>query len=209
LIATTQAQNYPPPFPRDGVRKLFENERVVVWDALWQKDRPTPLHEHRFDQISVTLVGGKVRVTKLDGTSTTNQSEIGSITLTTKGTVHREEGLNEVPQHKIMVELKTAPGPEVTPGGSPIEGAVKVTENERVVAWDFTWKPGQRVPWHGNARASLWVFLTDGKFRSSAAGGALAAAQTAGQASYVPPTQKSFTEEAVQGMPRAIILEIK
>ena len=59
----------------------LENERVAVWDVVWPKGQPSPIHEHRYAQISVTLVGGSVRVTRLDGSSTVNQSEMGSLTL--------------------------------------------------------------------------------------------------------------------------------
>ena len=34
LLLFAQAQTYPPPYPRAGVTKLLENDRVVVWDVL-------------------------------------------------------------------------------------------------------------------------------------------------------------------------------
>src|SRR5690348_8125628 len=147
FTAISQAQPYPPPFPREGAKKLVENDRVVLWDVVWPKGQPTPVHEHPFDQISVTLTGGAVRVTRRDGRSTVNHSEIGSLTLTAKGTVHIEEGLSDIPQQKIMVELKPAAAPAVpsktgAPGAFPREGAIKLMENDRVIAWDYTWKPG-------------------------------------------------------------------
>ena len=55
-----------------------------------------------------------------------------------------EEGLSDVPQHKIMLELK--PSTRAAANAVPREGAVKLLENDRVIVWDFTWKPGQRVP---------------------------------------------------------------
>src|SRR5690348_14791051 len=109
FAAFAQAQTYPPAFPRAGARKLFDNQRVAVWDVVWPKGQPSPRHQHRFDQISVTLVGGTVRITRLDGSSTVNHSQIGSVTPTAKGTIHIEEGLSDVPQRKIMLELKLSP----------------------------------------------------------------------------------------------------
>jgi hypothetical protein len=32
LAVGKAAQSYPPPFPRIGVTKLLDNERVTVWD---------------------------------------------------------------------------------------------------------------------------------------------------------------------------------
>lgn len=217
FVVASQAQNYPPPFPRDGARKLIENDRLVVWDVVWQKGRPSPMHEHRFDQISVTLVGGTVRITRLDGSSTVNQSELGSVTLTARGTVHSEEGVSDIAQHKIMVELKSSatqalPSTNDAPGAPPIEGAVKQTENDRVVAWDYAWKPGQQIARNAEAHDCVWIFLEGGTIRSTttaASGKFTAATRQAGQAVYAPATREAYTEEAVEGTPRAIILEIK
>ncbi len=149
LTGLLQAQTYPLPFPREGARKLFENARVELWDVVWPKGQPSPMHQHPFDQISVTLTGGAVRVTRLDGTSTVNHSELGSVTPTAKGTIHIEEGLSDIPQHKIMVELKPSAAPAIpikagVPGAFPREGAIKVFEDNRVIAWDTRGGPGGR-----------------------------------------------------------------
>jgi quercetin dioxygenase-like cupin family protein len=213
FAAAAQAQNYPPPFPREGAKKVFENERVAVWDVVWPKGQPSPVHEHRYDQVSVTLVGGAVRVTRLDGSSTVNHSELGSVTLTTKGTVHREEGLSDTPQHKIMIEMKTAgtavPGREGIPDAFPRDGAVKVMENERVIAWDYTWKPGQAVPIHAYYHDTVTVFVEGGTFAGPAGERNSAAGRAAGQAIYTAASGEARREEAVRGMPRAVILELK
>lgn len=203
FVAVAQAQTYPPAFPRDGAKKLFENARVAVWDVVWPKGQPSPLHEHRYDQVSVTLVGAMVRVTKLDGTSTVNQSAPGSVTFTAKGTVHREEGLSDPPQHKIMVEMKGAAKKEGAAAGSPGDGAVKLMENERVIAWDYTWKAGRVAAPRANEHDTVWVFLE---------GGALSirgALRTAGQAIYMPASTDAAAEQVVRGTPHAVILELK
>lgn len=207
FVAVAQAQTYPPAFPRDGAKKLFENDRVAVWDVVWPKGQPSPLHEHRYDQVSVTLVGAMVRVTKLDGTSTVNQSAPGSVTFTAKGTVHREEGLTDPPQHKIMVEMKGAAAPAAPKkDGAPTffrEGAIKLMENERVIAWDYTWKAGRVAAPHANEHDTVSVFLE---------GGALSirgALRTAGQAIYMPASTDAAAEQVVRGTPHAVILELK
>jgi quercetin dioxygenase-like cupin family protein len=213
LAAASQAQTYPPPFPREGAKKLFENDRVAVWDVVWPKGQPSPIHQHRYDQLSVTLVGGTVRVTRLDGTSTVNQSELGSVTLTAKGTVHQEEGLSETPQHKIMVELKSAaaalPSKDNIPAAFPREGAVKLMENDRVIAWDYTWKPGRVVPPHTDYQDMVSVFLEGGALAAPPDGGNSAVIRTTGQVIFTPASAQASSEEAVRGMPRAVILELK
>jgi quercetin dioxygenase-like cupin family protein len=209
------AENYPPPFPREAARKLFENDRVAVWDVTWPKGQPTVVHQHPVDQISVTLVGGSVRVTRLGETPVVNESEPGSVVFTPKGTVHTEEGLSDVPQRKIMFQLKSsASPPDRAPGSVPAafprEGAVKLLENARVIAWGFTWRPGQKTPRHADYLDSVMVFLDGGTIRSSAdTGAAKDTTRSAGEVAYFPHSAVPHTEEAVGGSPRAVIVELK
>jgi quercetin dioxygenase-like cupin family protein len=205
------AQNYPPPFPREAAQKLFENDRVAVWDVTWPKGQPTAMHEHPVDQLSVTLVGGTVRVTRLGGTPTVNESKPGSVVLTPQGTVHMEEGLSDIPQRKIMLQLKPSlPQSDRTPVSFPHEGAVKLLENARVIAWDFTWKPGQKTPNHTDHLDMVIVFLDGGTIRSVTNGGqSKDMTRQANEVAYLPHNAVLQTEEAVQGSPRAVIVEFK
>ena len=45
------AQSYPPAFPRTNATKLVETDRIVVWDIVWPKGQPTPMHQHVHDQV--------------------------------------------------------------------------------------------------------------------------------------------------------------
>ncbi len=42
MIAETDGQEYPHAFPRAGVKKLLENDRVMVWEVNWLKNVPQP-----------------------------------------------------------------------------------------------------------------------------------------------------------------------
>lgn len=209
------AQTYPPPFPREAARKLFENDRVAVWDVTWPKGQPTAMHEHPVDQVSVTLVGGAVRVTRLGGTPVVNKSEPGSVVFTPKGTVHMEEGLSDVPQRKIMLQLKSSESTSGSaagrlPGVLAREGTTKLLENARVIAWDFTWRPGQKTPSHADYLDSVMVFLDGGTIRFLAdQGRSKDTARSASEVVYIPHNTEPHTEEAVRGSPRAVIVELK
>jgi hypothetical protein len=203
IAATLLAQTHPPPYPRENAKKVLANDRVVVWDVTWPKGQPTAMHEHTLDQLSVTLRGGTVRVSKLGGPVTVNQSTIGSVAFTPHGTVHMEEGLSDVPQHKIMLELQPSTSP--ARNAVPRKGAVKLLENERVIVWDFTWKPGQKVSHPADSFDSVTVFLEGGVFRS----GTEEIQRSAGQVTYSSRRADVHREEAVEGMPRAVIVELK
>jgi hypothetical protein len=95
------------------------------------------MHEHPVDQLSVTLVGGTIRVTRVGDTPVVNESRLGSVTFTPKGTVHMEERLSDVAQRKIMLQLKSSESPSdsgSTVAKVPLEGAVKLLENARLVS---------------------------------------------------------------------------
>lgn len=166
------------------------------------------MHEHPFDQLSVTLVGGTVRVTRLGKDPVVHQSQLGSVAFTPKGTIHMEEGLSDIPQRKIMLELKPSPPMDGVPYAR--EGAVKLLENDRLIAWDFTWKPGQTVPRHQDQLDSVTVFVEAGIIRYvTDQGGSRAIARSAGDVVYTPHRQGPHTEQAVRGSPRAVIVELK
>ena len=57
------APELPPPFPRPGTTKLFENDVVAVWNVSWLKQQ-YPLHTHRYDLVGVSYVEGDRIITQ-------------------------------------------------------------------------------------------------------------------------------------------------
>jgi quercetin dioxygenase-like cupin family protein len=104
--AAAMAQSYPRPYPPNNAKVILQNDRVNIWEVTWPKGHPTQMHAHPYDQLSITLRGGTVRLTRLGGTPSEHDSTVGSVAFTPKGTIHMEEGLSDVPQHKVMLELK-------------------------------------------------------------------------------------------------------
>jgi quercetin dioxygenase-like cupin family protein len=209
------AETYPPPFPRKDASKLLKTDRVEVWDVTWPKGQPTPMHEHPYDQISITLVGGSVKVTRPGGAPTFGSSEFGKVALTKQGTIHAEEGTSDVPQRKIMVQLKPSVSPAVNireglPGAFPREGAIKVLETDRAVVWDYTWKPGQAAPRHADYLDSVTVFLEGGTIRSQVdQGGTTDSIRKVGEVVYSPSSSQAHADTAVSGSPRAVVVELQ
>ena len=60
------AESYPHAFPRKGVVKLFDNERVTAWEVNWLKGVEQPVHRHLYDMAGVYLRFGQVVVTRAD-----------------------------------------------------------------------------------------------------------------------------------------------
>jgi quercetin dioxygenase-like cupin family protein len=213
LIASLEAQGFPPAFPREGSRKVLENSRVIIWDATWPKGKATGLHEHPVDYLSVTVAEGTVKITQRDGTSSVATAEFGGVRFNRKGVIHAEEGVSDQERRAIMVELKTVPRPAeapVTRSGFPRDGATKGLENERVAVWDVTWIQGQQIPRRQQGRDAVVVFLKGGVIRQSPEGAAASDTRwNVGDVLFVPAGTDLPSEEATQGPPRAVFMELK
>ena len=95
---------FPEAFPRDGAKKLLDNNRVTVWDYTWKIGVPTPVHFHSRDVVVVYLETGEVRSRAIDGTSTVNVLEPGLTRFNARNRTHSEE-LIKGASRAIIVEL--------------------------------------------------------------------------------------------------------
>jgi ketosteroid isomerase-like protein len=207
---------YPPPFPREGASKVFENDRVVVWDVTWVKGRPTPLHRHPLDVVGVTLVPGIVRSTYPDGTSREGAlEEVGAVTSGGKGLLHREEGVSDVGRRAILVELKesASPPPLDRPEGVPLawprEGSKKILENDRVIVWDYEFRSELEMPLHFHDKDTVVVELAPGVLRGYPLDGEPEETTWTGMKARFAPRGRIHREEVVEGRPRVIAVELK
>jgi hypothetical protein len=97
---------YPNAFPRPGMnRKVFENDRVIVWDFTWTKGVPTPMHFHDKDVVVVYLGTGTLRSTTPDGKAVDNKWKPGDTRFNLGNRVHTET-LIEGELRAIITELK-------------------------------------------------------------------------------------------------------
>lgn len=97
---------YPPAFPRPGATKLYENARVVIWDVQWLMGEPGPLHTHPYDNVNITIQGGRTRSIPLEGAPADSTTDAGNVGFNVKDRIHREQGLSRPGRRSIVVELK-------------------------------------------------------------------------------------------------------
>jgi hypothetical protein len=64
---------YPLAFPRPHVKKVLENDRVIVWSYRWNPGEPTPMHFHDKDVVVVYLEPTALTSTTPDGAKTLNE----------------------------------------------------------------------------------------------------------------------------------------
>ncbi len=214
IAAAALAQNLPPPFPRQGATKLFENERVVVWDVTWPKGVSTGMHRHPYDMTGVYVASGDRIITAVDGAKRPVKTAAGGIIWQFKDLTHIEEGTSDPPLHAFMIELKEdAPiGTDSSgdlPPAFPRETAKPLLENERVRVWDNIWPVGHPGPVHRHVRDNVVVWMADGKLRSTPQSGAPTMTEVKRMTVTFSKRGNVHSEEAVEGPPRAYVFELK
>jgi hypothetical protein len=96
---------YPLAFPRPGVKKILENDRVIVWDCTWTLGVVIPMHFHDKDVVALFLEDGDLKSTSLDGKSVVSPHTPGEVRFTLGNRTHTET-LVRGKQHAILTELK-------------------------------------------------------------------------------------------------------
>ena len=97
---------YGPAFPRPRVKKLIENDRIVVWDYTWVQGQPTPNHFHDKDLMIVYLADGAIRSVTPDGKATPNEFKAGEVRFNPGNRAHYEEYVRGDGPRAIITELK-------------------------------------------------------------------------------------------------------
>jgi hypothetical protein len=101
----TNTTSYPLAFPRPNVKKVFENDRVIVWDYSWAPGVPTPMHFHDKDVVVTYLEDGALRSTEPSGQVAVNPHYFGFTKFNAGDRSHTEE-LTRGKGRAIIVELK-------------------------------------------------------------------------------------------------------
>lgn len=92
-------------FPRPGSTKIFENDRVIVWDCTWTPNVATPMHFHDKDVVVLFLHDGDLTSTTPDGKTVTNQYTAGTVRFNARNRTHTET-LVKGEQRALITELK-------------------------------------------------------------------------------------------------------
>ena len=145
--------NLPPPYPRPGAVKLFDNDRVQVWNIAWLKNQPTPLHRHIYDLVGVYYEPGDRMIISPEGAKRPVSTKAWDIAFQLTGVTHIEEGVSDSPLRAVFVEMKQpgSYGTDAGGAGAPAftgEGATQKLDNERVTVWEFAGHPAPRAHRH-------------------------------------------------------------
>jgi hypothetical protein len=81
---------YPNAYPREGIIKLFENDRVIVWNYQWTPDKPTVMHFHNTDVVVVYEEDTPLKSITLDGKSILNEYKFADVRFNRGNRIHSE-----------------------------------------------------------------------------------------------------------------------
>lgn len=204
-------------FPPGLAKKIDESDRLVIWDVIWVRGKPTGMREHKLDEVSVALADGAVKLIERDGTWSIEQQRIGSVRFVPKGTIEDEEGVSAEPSREIVFQLKDTSPPkwpttEGIPGQFPRPRTTMLFETDRLIVWDQTWKTGERIPLHYHYTPAAAVFLEGGTLRTISEQGVpegLLRRKAGEVINTKVPLKAPHAEEAVDGSPRAIWIQFK
>jgi hypothetical protein len=209
VAAQAASVDYPPAFPRPGITKVLENERVIIWQGLHGAlGIPTDLHRHVYDVVGVFLDDGRIRAILPDGTVRDgNPFTRGHAVFSPKGIVHVEEGLMDGTR-VVGIELKDRPVQEATNDAiSTVESQVRV-DNASVVIRDHTWGvvPARR---DGRGRDVVLIPFQSGIVRRVKPDGSSETQRLVFGEVIYRPHEAMQIESVLAGRPRAIVVELK
>jgi len=96
---------YPLAFPRPDVKRVLENNRVIIWDYTWTAGKPTPMHFHDKDVVVVYLADGELKSTAPEGEVDFTPISFGLTKFNRANRSHTEE-VTKGSTRAIIVELK-------------------------------------------------------------------------------------------------------
>jgi len=167
LVLFFQSQVFPPPFPRDGATKIFENGRVIVWDVAWLK-QAYPVHRHVYDYAGVYYTSGDRVVVSDQGRRSPTTSVAWDTFFFHRGVTHSEEGASETPLRAVFLEFKEDQplGKLEANTAAPAFGAAagtQIRDSERVMIWEL--RPGPSPLAHVHTRDAVIVAFANSKPR--------------------------------------------
>ncbi len=194
---------------------IVDNDRVTVWDVTWHKDTITPVQQRRDDVVLICLNGGPMKVKDPNGTIGAINGKIGDVIFEAASSASGGPGACAGnPPRSIVIELKDHPATPLPnksgyPNAFPRPGVKKVFENNRVIAWDYTWISGVPTPMHSHDKDVIVVYLEEGALKSTTLDGKSVINPNSFGSTKFNARDRIHTEELIRGKDRAIIVELK
>jgi redox-sensitive bicupin YhaK (pirin superfamily) len=157
--------------PAMAAAPVIDNDEVAVWDVTLTPGGAGVATPRASDSVTIFLKGGTIRTTAADKSSSSATRDFGDAVFHPKGSDAVDAVMGDGLPHEIIIALKQTPtyGPPNMEflNAFPREGARKAFENDRIVVWNYSWKPGVPVPMHHHDKDVVMAFRYDGPVRST------------------------------------------
>jgi hypothetical protein len=145
------------------------------------------------------------------------QNDFIAVPLSRKGTAyfgHKGDTPGKAGARTVVIELKdhaTAPIPNNSgyPLAFPRPRAKKLLENDKVIVWDYVWRPHEPTPMHFHDKDTLVVFEETGALQSTTPDGKSVVNEAKFGDIRFNRGNRTHTELLLRGHARAVITELK
>jgi hypothetical protein len=198
--------------------KVIDNDQVTVWDITLKPGQQGPTSPKDQDAVVMYLEGGTIETEGPAGKSSVDHA-FGDAVFIPRGSNVRDllvkgGSTQQGAAHQVVVWLKdakpkTIANPTKYPTAWPRPGAVKTLENDRVIAWNYSWIQGRPAPMHFHIHQQVIGERYTGAIKTITPDGAMTMGPTeAGQIRFTEPN-RLHSEEWGSGKVSAVILELK
>jgi hypothetical protein len=168
-----------------GAEPALDNERVAVWDATGVM----PPAQHDFVAVSLSRKGHAL---------------FG----------HKGDTPGKAGERTVIIELKETTVPPIAnttgyPLAFPRPHARKLLENDKVIVWDYRWRPQEPSPMHFHDKDALVVFEETGTLQSTTPDGKSVANEYKFGDIRFNRRDRTHTELLLGGEEHAVITELK
>jgi hypothetical protein len=193
---------------------VLDNERVKVWDVTLTPGQPASMDHHGNDFLTLFFVGGEIQTTYSNDKPSVATRNFGEAVFGHKGTTETEQVLSNGAARLIVIELKNNPVPALVnksgyPPAFPRPGSKKILENDRVVVWNYTYKPGVKTPMHYHDKDAVVVYKYDGTLESITPDGKIVSSDDKGGEVKFTKGDRTHYEVLSKGQETVIVTELK
>jgi hypothetical protein len=150
--------------------KVIDNDQVTVWDLTLKPGQQGPVTPTDMDTVVMYLEGGTIKSDSAAG-STTADHAFGDAVFVAKGGNQRDTLVKGGPAHEVVVWLKKPLRPVANPTQYPLAfprpGVIKTLDNDRVVAWRYTWLARKPTPVHFHDKYVVVAYRYAGALKST------------------------------------------
>jgi hypothetical protein len=207
-------KDLPPAWPRPGSTLLVENDRGAAYNVVYEINKPSPMHRHRYFFAGLDLNTASVKFTNLDGTYTIGPVVRDHMWWLPKGLTHQEMSVTDPGRNTVVIDIKEKRVPAAAnttklPTDKYATYQNKIVDNDMVTIWDCAWSPGAPGVSGFDSR-DMFLAFADGGDLSIAEDGQPAKTQhyDRGQAIFLSGG-KSRTISSSNGTVRAMLVEVK